>query len=128
MQLSFLGKAETTAGSAGKISEADRETDRIKKDLANAKFEAVSLSEAVRKLEEQLKPPGEPSRAMVAVPLATQLSEALRAETASRKEIWVSGCGSETSVALGEPSRWTLGYPQITPRPLLRSVSVTAKY
>ena len=87
MQLSCLGKVETTAGPAGDTSEANRETERIKKDLADAKSEAVSLSEAVRKLEEQLKQPGEPSRAMVAVPLATQLSEALRAETASRKEI-----------------------------------------
>jgi len=87
VQLSRFAKAETAPGSVGRTGVADKETERIKKDIADARFEAVSLSEEVARLEEMLKQPGEPSAATVAVPLASQLSEAVRAEAAARKEI-----------------------------------------
>jgi hypothetical protein len=81
------GKGEGTPVSAGRNGNTEKEMQRIKNDLSRARAVEAGLSQEAANLEGMLKQPGEPSTKLDSVPLGAQLSEALRAEAAARKEV-----------------------------------------
>jgi hypothetical protein len=88
VQLSqLLGRAKGASPITASGGQTEKEIQRVKNDLTIAQEQVVLLSQEVTRLEAMLKRPGKLSSSLEAVPLTTQLSEALRTKAAAEKDV-----------------------------------------
>ena len=83
----LLGRAKGAPPITASGGQTEKEIQRVKNDLTIAQKQDVLLSQEVTRLEAMLKRPGKLSSSLEAVPLTTQLSEALRAKAAAEKDV-----------------------------------------